>query len=71
MREELLDSSSAEKVLGILVEEKLNMTQQCALVAWKVNGILGSIKKEVTIRDREVMVPLYSALMRLHLEYYI
>jgi len=56
---ELIESRFEEEDLGVLVDEKLNMTLQC---------VLGCIKSSVASRLREAILPLSFALVRAHLE---
>ncbi|KAJ7425437.1 rna-directed dna polymerase from mobile element jockey-like [Pitangus sulphuratus] len=60
LRDEGIESSPKKKDLGLLVDETLDVTLQCAPTAQKADRILGYIKRRVGSMLREVILPLYS-----------
>jgi len=66
---EWIESTPQEKDLRLLVDEKLYMTQKFVLTAQKANHILGCIPSSMASRVREGILPLYSPLVRPHLDY--
>jgi len=66
-----MESILAEKDLGVLLDTKLNISQQWVLVAKTATGILGCIRQSTASRSRDGILPLYSALVGPHLECWV
>ena len=64
-----LVSSGYEKDLGVIVNADLQVRKQCIEARNRANRVLGFIFRSVKSRSREVILKLYLALVRPHLEY--
>ena len=64
-----LEASRQEKDLGVIIEDNLKPSAQCAKAAAKANMVLGQLTRGCTWRDPENLTRLYKVYVRPHLEY--
>ena len=67
----ILGTNVKEKDLGVTISADMTVSEQCRLAAAKGNQILGLIRRNITNIEKTVIIPLYKAIARPHLEYYI
>ena len=49
----------------------MKISEQCDIAASKGNKILRLIRRNITYKDKKLIIPLYKAIVRPHLEYCI
>ena len=57
-----------EKDLRVTISADMKVSEQCGIAASKCNQILGLIMRNLTYNDTKLIVPLYKAIVRPHLE---
>ncbi len=62
------ESVQCVKTLGVSVASSLKFYQQCKDAAGKANKMLGFIYSNISFKTKDVILPLYTSLVRPHLE---
>ena len=67
----VLGTTVKEKDLGVTISAHMKVSEQCGIAASKGNQILGLIRRNITYKVKKLIIPLYKAIVRPHLEYCI
>ena len=67
----IISKTVKEKDLGVTMNANMKVSEQCRIAASKGNQILGMIQRNITHKEKSLIVPLYKAIVRPHLEYCI
>ena len=71
MGDTVLDLTVEEKDLGVTISADMKVLEQCCIAASKGNQIIGLIRRNITYKGKKLIIPLYKAIVRPHLEYCI
>ena len=71
MGDAILGRTTQEKDLGVTFSADMKVSEQCGIAASKGNQILGLIRRTIMYKEKQLIVPLYKAIVRPHLEYCI
>ena len=66
---QLLEATREEKDLGVIIDDQLKFRNHAAAAVKRANRVLGCIKRTIKYKEKEMIVPLYTALVRPLLEY--
>ena len=69
MGDTVLGTTVKEK--GVTISADMKVSEQCGIAASKGNQILGLIRRNITYKGKKLIIPLYKAIVRPHLEYCI
>ena len=71
MGDAVLGRTTQENDLGVTFSADMKVSEQCGIAASKGNQIIGLIRRTITYKEKQLIVPLYKAIVRPHLEYCI
>ena len=71
MGDTILGTTVKEKDLGVTISADVKVSEQCGIAASKGNKIFGLIRRNITYKEKKLSIPLYKAIVRPHLEYFI
>ena len=71
MGDAVLGRTTQEKDLGVTFSADMNVSEQCGIATLKGNQMLRLIRRTITYKEKQLIVPLYKAIVRPHLEYCI
>ena len=71
MGDAVLSRTTQEKDLGVTFSADMKVSEQCVIAASKGSQILGLIRRTITYKEKHLIVTLYKAIVRPHLEYCI
>ena len=69
MGDAVLGRTTQKKDLGLTFSADMKVSEQCWIAASNGNQILGLIRRTITYKVKQLIVPLYKAIVRPHLEY--
>ena len=67
----VLGRTTQEKDLGVTLRADMKVSEQCGIAASIGNQIIRPIRRNIIYKEKQLIVPLYKAIVRPHLEYCI
>ena len=67
----ILSKTVKERDLGVTMNANMKVSEQCRIAASNGNQVLGMIRMNITYKENSLIIPLYKAIVRPHLEYCI
>ena len=69
MSNHTLETTSEERDLGVIVTNNLKFAGHCQSACQKANRVLGMIRRTISYKTPEILLPLYKSLVRPLVEY--
>ena len=67
--DQILESTVQEKDLGVIVTDSLKVAGSCHAAYTKANRVLSMMRRKISLKTPEVLLPLYRSLVRPRAEY--
>ena len=67
----ILSKTVKEKDVGVTINSNMEVSEQCRIAASKGNQVIGMIRRNIKYKGKCLIIPLYKAIVRHHLEYFI
>ena len=64
----ILSKTVNEKDLGVTMNANMKVSEQCRIAASKGNQVLGMIRRNITYKEKSLIIPMYKAIFIPHLE---